>query len=215
MKSLLEDSPGPSSPPSPAPPPPPYTPSTPSNNIKGKYRAHKDFHFKGGRARIKLQKDMNFPPLIGPWKYDKKAHNDAPWIAYMDIRFKDVCATMEQGLYWSQDNIDPNGSCFFNTTDPALLAYDFFRGRRFHLIDLAENPQWKGELEVYASSAKTLSEFRIQNTLVDNITSMTAFTGDERWIYAYKRGDPGQNFNAIYDDMPLRGWWPWPKNAHI
>ncbi|KND87981.1 hypothetical protein TOPH_07348 [Tolypocladium ophioglossoides CBS 100239] len=21
------------------------------------------------------------------------------------------------------------------------------------------------------------------------------------------------NFNAVYDDMPLGGWWPWPKKS--
>lgn len=216
MKPLLEDSPGPSSPPSPAsPPPPPPPPYTPSKNIKGKYHAHNDFRFKGGSARIKLQKDMNFPPLIGPWKYDEKPHNDAIWIARMDIQFKDVCATMEQGLYWSRDNIDPTGSKVFHNSWGKSAEDGFTRGRQFHLIDLAEDPQWKASLVVYAPKVKALSEFRIQNLSVDNIADMTAFTGDGRWIYEYNRGDPGQNFNAIYDDMPLGGWWPWPKNAHI
>lgn len=30
-------------------------------------------------------------------------------------------------------------------------------------------------------------------------------------VYMYDVFRPKENINAIYDDMPLGVWWPWPK----
>ena len=30
-------------------------------------------------------------------------------------------------------------------------------------------------------------------------------------IYNYRKDKPEESFNAIYDNMPLEGWWPWPR----
>ncbi|KXJ89898.1 hypothetical protein Micbo1qcDRAFT_177086 [Microdochium bolleyi] len=36
--------------------------------------------------------------------------------------------------------------------------------------------------------------------------------GEETDIfYWYSRSDPASSFNTFYDDMPLTGWWPWPR----
>ena len=40
-----------------------------------------------------------------------------------------------------------------------------------------------------------------------------ACNGYGRPIYAFDAVESGINFNAIYDDMPMEGLWPWPKKS--
>lgn len=230
-------SPSPSSPsPSPSPPPPPPSPLsrpspppyTNSNHINGKYNAHQDSEFKGGYIDIRMQNDVNLWAEKGEIE---KIHKDGSWIAVIAFRVKDLPAAMKQGLYWSQDNVDLSGCCFYDDLQSMppqsqdwglrlqdwglrLQDYGFTHARRFQLIDLAENPQWKGTLFVFSRGIKPLCRFRIQNISVGNILGATAFTRDEKMAYMYSRLEPERNFNAIYDDMPLGGWWPWPKNSN-
>jgi hypothetical protein len=30
-------------------------------------------------------------------------------------------------------------------------------------------------------------------------------------VYFWSKWRPEWNYNALYDDMPMEGWWPWPK----
>lgn len=228
--SSSSSSPSPSSPsPSPSPPPPPPSPLsrpspppyTNSNHINGKYNAHQDSEFKGGYVDIRMQNDVNLWAEKGEIE---KIHKDGSWIAVIAFRVKDLPAAMKQGLYWSQDNVDLSGCCFYDDLQSMppqsqdwglrLQDYGFTHARRFQLIDLAENPQWKGTLFVFSRGIKPLCRFRIQNISVGNILGATAFTRDEKMAYMYSRLEPERNFNAIYDDMPLGGWWPWPKNSN-
>ncbi|KAF5127248.1 hypothetical protein E5D57_008176 [Metarhizium anisopliae] len=218
MRSWLDSTPRPFTSPS-TPSPPSYTNS---NHINGKYNAHQDSEFKGGYVDIRMQKDVNFCPEKGDIE---KIHKDGPWVAAIIFRVKDLPAAMKQGLYCSQDNVDLSGCCFYDdlqSMPPAfqdwglrLQDWGLTHARRFQLIDLAENPQWKATLFVVSRGIKPLCRFRIQTLSVNNILGTAAFTRDGKLAYMYNRAEPERNFNAIYDDMPLRGWWPWPKNSSV
>jgi hypothetical protein len=72
-------------------------------------------------------------------------------------------------------------------------------------------PRWVARLDVVSLSLKLLPGFRLQSLSRGNVFAARAWTAlhriydwDCRWVDEY-------NYNCIYDDKPLRGWWPWPR----
>lgn len=45
----------------------------------------------------------------------------------------------------------------------------------------------------------------------DNVVAAAGFDKRGNRVYSYSTINPEENFNAIYDGKPLRGWWPWPR----
>lgn len=72
-----------------------------------------------------------------------------------------------------------------------------------------------GDFGVAAREMSDLSGFRIHNMTINNVVSTKAFTKDKEQIYHFDRFCPQKNLNVIYDDMPLQGWWPWPKASPV
>lgn len=63
-----------------------------------------------------------------------------------------------------------------------------------------------------ARELSVLSAFRIED-LENNMFVAGAKNERRRVVYFFDARDPESNFNVIYDDMPLEGWWPWPKKC--
>lgn len=49
------------------------------------------------------------------------------------------------------------------------------------------------------------------NLSIQMVYDAWAWSINDKIIYEYTSWKPEDNFNAIYDDMPMEGWWPWPK----
>ncbi|KND91716.1 hypothetical protein TOPH_03819 [Tolypocladium ophioglossoides CBS 100239] len=60
----------------------------------------------------------------------------------------------------------------------------------------------EARLEVYAKDVPRLMEQGFYWTEANG-----------RAIYYFDGINPGESFNAICDDRPLQGWWPWPKKS--
>jgi hypothetical protein len=74
-----------------------------------------------------------------------------------------------------------------------------------------ETPLWVAELTVFPNSVALLSRFRMQGLSVEQVYRVHAFNEDGQAVYVFEYHWPDYCYNCIYDDMPLRGWWPWPK----
>jgi hypothetical protein len=61
-------------------------------------------------------------------------------------------------------------------------------------------------------SLELLARFRIQTLSPDLVCSANAWDANLYLTYNYNCRVAGENYNCIYDDEPLEGWWPWPKN---
>jgi hypothetical protein len=70
--------------------------------------------------------------------------------------------------------------------------------------------EWFGRLKIYAQDTTTLARFRLDQLSLDTTWPCEGLNWDRQVVYSYERRKPSDAFNAIYDDMPLRGWWPWP-----
>jgi hypothetical protein len=100
-----------------------------------------------------------------------------------------------------------------HTVERAWKARGFHHSRNGNLADKAaghESPRWVARLQVMAPSVELLSRFRVQDLSRDDVCNAHASDALGRMIYYYNYHSPAWNYNCIYDDKPLQGWWPWP-----
>ena len=135
----------------------------------------------------------------------------ARWEAFFAAKCLDVPHLMREGFFWSADNLVPEEGRMGYLPDPEWTDKGFHKMRTWILTDKSENPQWAARLQVFAPDLKTLSAFRLQMLTKQNISTANAWDVRDDVVYNYDHYRPGQNFNCIYDDRPLKGWWPWPR----
>lgn len=134
------------------------------------------------------------------------------WLAFFNIKCDDIPGLMRQGFFWSVDNVVAEEGYMFETKNREWLSCGFRPGRAWILAGNSdgENPQWVARLQVVSSSLHVLSSFRLENLSVKNILVATAWRRGAA-VYNYNAVHPSDNFNCIYDNKPLQGWWPWPR----
>jgi hypothetical protein len=49
----------------------------------------------------------------------------------------------------------------------------------------------------------------------DHIYEVKAWNWCGELVYTYSAFQLVKSINSIYDDIPLDGWWPWPKAAAV
>jgi hypothetical protein len=99
--------------------------------------------------------------------------------------------------------------------NPKWRAWGLKYGRVWILADKShgKNPRWVGYLEYVNRDFSALTRFRPQYLLRADVSLAVAKNGRGQYIYGYDRRSPKTCYNCIYDDKPLEGWWPWPKEG--
>ncbi|KAI6082208.1 hypothetical protein F4821DRAFT_247700 [Hypoxylon rubiginosum] len=138
----------------------------------------------------------------------------------MEVRCSDVPLLMQEGFHWSTANVIREEG-FINDISPDLrhlkLRYlgnpnhPCTTTRYWFLRDLQQPPRWTARLQVHAPNYEILSGIRLENWTIDMVRIALAYDCSGKLIYQFNTSKPRSHFNAIYDDMPLLGWWPWPK----
>lgn len=133
------------------------------------------------------------------------------------MKCDDVPRLMREGFFWSANNILREEGYFGHSLRHEWTTKGYRHVRTWILADRpsggeSENPRWVGRLEVVSASLELLSGFRVDKLSSKNVCGADAWDARDHAIYHYKRNAPGDNYNSIYDDRPLRGWWPWPKD---
>lgn len=154
-------------------------------------------------------------------------HGRDTWTASLMVFAPDVPRLMREGFYWSSKNIVPefnavgtlckwqahdypdNSGRVFGVPKNRKTLYD---NRRYLLTDLSKECRWTACLTVSSACnhLHVLSNFRPEELTRQNLDLCIAFNNNTL-IYNYTPFIPRTAINAIYDDMPLEGRWPWPK----
>jgi hypothetical protein len=141
-------------------------------------------------------------------------YGKASWAAIFGVKCRDVPQLMREGLFWSVDNVLPEEGHMLHSLKPEWEARGFQHGRQWILADKpsdGEVPKWVAFLTVISPSLELVTRFRIQDLSPSKVCNATAWDAANRLIYNYNCRVQGQNYNCIYDDKPLEGWWPWPR----
>ncbi|KAM3484231.1 hypothetical protein MY8738_002350 [Beauveria namnaoensis] len=171
----------------------------------------------GGRVVFGFLDDINYYqmkrlPLFKRLRFDRLS--SVPWYAELTLQVKDVAVLLKSGLFWTEANIDPRNNFFDDSIAPHLSnewidpvnSY----GRFYELRD-TEPAQWHGTLMVRAHSLSTLRQFRPSQLSLANVRYVTARSPHGQTVYHFNSDDSDRCFNAILEDTPLKGRWPWPK----
>jgi hypothetical protein len=140
-------------------------------------------------------------------------HQSPAWTAVLIVKSLDIPRLMRDGFFWSADNILPEEGYMGHTLEREWTARGFHHSRNWTLADKAaghESPRWVARLQILAPSVELLSRFRVQTLSRDHVCNANACDALGRMIYNYNRYSPASNYNCIYDDKALQGWWPWP-----
>lgn len=141
---------------------------------------------------------------------------DDNWQAFVKIQADDLGRVMREGLHWTEANLDREaGYIDYNpqSSISSLIPPFITCARVFVFRDLAREPQWTAKMTVLCRDLPSLSLFRFSDLTVDHIAFCTAKDADGKMVYMFGRVGGCFNMNTLYDDMPLEGWWPWPKRA--
>ncbi|KAK7932651.1 hypothetical protein PG985_003363 [Apiospora marii] len=132
------------------------------------------------------------------------------WWAEMFIRCDVVPQLMREGLHWTDKNIMREEGHF----DFGPIPYPWGPiARTYYLRDLDHAPpRWTASMQVHAHRVAPLSRFRPGRLTPErHLTAALARAPNGAAIYSWCSWAPDEAYNALYDDMPLEGWWPWPK----
>ncbi|KAI1826729.1 hypothetical protein F4861DRAFT_43275 [Xylaria intraflava] len=140
------------------------------------------------------------------------------WEAVLFVKCSDVPRLMREGFHWNDENVVKEDGYIDKTPRQYHRATARYRGsyRHYFLTDLQKPPRWVATLQVLASKLEALSRFRLDELSRENTYSASAYSQSgpnqpAKDIYSYHHQSPASHINAIYDDRPLEGWWPWPR----
>ncbi|PHH86949.1 hypothetical protein CDD83_9548 [Cordyceps sp. RAO-2017] len=149
-----------------------------------------------------------------------ESEDEYGWQAFINIKARDIKGLMEEGFHFSEDN-RLIGAEFYDIgkgpdrhIDPAWT-----RSRVYRLVDNQSHPaadmkqQWIATVIVDAAQVAELSRFRLSDLSMETMASCRAWNSKGQMIYSFDKEEPEASFNAILDEKPLKGWWPWPKAA--
>ncbi|KAI1322383.1 hypothetical protein F5Y16DRAFT_415993 [Xylariaceae sp. FL0255] len=141
------------------------------------------------------------------------------WFAVMEVKCYDISRLMREGIHWGAANIVREEG-FMEENDTGLLhdSGRKFAGKRIYFLrHLQQQPLWCARVEVYGLEWATLPRFDFclelsrERVQCAKGYSFHPVSKKRNFVYSYEFGRPACCYNAIYDDMPLEGWWPWPR----
>ncbi|KAI1348596.1 hypothetical protein F5Y01DRAFT_328369 [Xylaria sp. FL0043] len=150
-----------------------------------------------------------YPDPSGEWTTQE-------WAALLRIKCPDVPRLMREGFYWDSSNVIREDGYINN--NPNLRTCPFpLRGqgwdcsRHYFLKDLQQPQRWIATIDVYALHRETAFRFDLSQLSRERIQIVSALSQLGNDIYLFSYGEPHHCFNAIYDNMPMEGQWPWPR----
>ncbi|KAI1387982.1 uncharacterized protein F4822DRAFT_408240 [Hypoxylon trugodes] len=105
------------------------------------------------------------------------------------------------------------------STKTFSINYEYFADvgldlvRHYFFQDLQQTPpRWVAHLQLFAAAEEVLASVRFEDISVEHVYIAIAHGAEHGGcIYHYRWSQPKIAYNTIYDEMPMEGWWPWPR----
>lgn len=151
---------------------------------------------------------MLFPSVVAlpesPYK------DDAGWCARLTAHTDDITPLMKSGFRLSEDTVRKSKGHIVVDRE-AQSQFKPRHTRKYAFEGRASHVKWKASLSVYAHKVGELSRFRVEGLSADNVGAAVATDRQGNTVYHFSAVSPDDSFNAMYDDMPMEGLWPWPR----
>ncbi|CAH0043195.1 unnamed protein product [Clonostachys rhizophaga] len=135
----------------------------------------------------------------------------------LQVNAKNIPGLMRHGFYCSLANFVPGRGSILLDRRELLKERGLGRTHCKHIRAYKEKGnenteiEWRGILEVYAKSSSTLINFDLNWLTHDNMLFAKAWDWNSKQVYSYSQYRERRNVNVVYEGIPLKGWWPWPK----
>ncbi|KAF3802054.1 hypothetical protein GCG54_00012298 [Colletotrichum gloeosporioides] len=136
------------------------------------------------------------------------------------VKTTDLKRLMRGGFFWTTANFDFKATytqALDHHREPRMFAQmGWTCTRNFFLSDRGDNPFWTAKMSVYARDRVTLDSFAVTDLSRKNMSWARAWAKDGTSsyvedLYKWVCDSPESFYNNIYGNLPLDGWWPWPK----
>lgn len=152
---------------------------------------------------------FEFVPNHKEFKKRGSIHPKRNWWARLEIETWDIAGVMRDGLFLTQDKVQEQEGHATHTYWPEDKTWTYTRSYTIN------DSRWSGYLHVCSSDIRAVADFRL-HYLTANIVSWARVEDEEEFlVYCYDVDKPERSANFIYDDMPLGGVWPWPKEEDV
>lgn len=116
---------------------------------------------------------------------------------------------MREGLFWTSANNVPDLE-YYKTDCPKGSTFPV--SREYIIREFPNRPKnqsrWVGEVTISSKSKKTLSNFRLDNILAQNVHYVGAWDKNERYLYFSKYRFPDETIWTCDGNLPpLNGHW--------
>ncbi|KAI1359289.1 hypothetical protein F5Y08DRAFT_344855 [Xylaria arbuscula] len=118
---------------------------------------------------------------------------------------------MREGFHWDTSNVIREEGYFDKDFYEWRDRKQWSSCRHYFLRDLKEPPLWIATMRFVAVSDVIISVFNLNELSRANIRLASAYNQSGQLIYHYHHENTFRRCNTIYDDMPMEGWWPWPR----
>lgn len=169
-------------------PPPPYEDHVESSRKIWQIR----FEFMSDRQEFKKRGSLR--PLLD-------------WSADLELETWDIAGVMRDGLFLTQDNVQEEEGHARHLYWPEKKRWSYTRC--YTIVD----SRWSGYLQVYSWDIRPVANFRLHHLTADKVCLARVEDEEEYTVYCYNVDEPERSANFIYDDMPMGGLWPWPKEG--
>ncbi|CAI6099118.1 unnamed protein product [Clonostachys chloroleuca] len=96
---------------------------------------------------------------------------------------------------------------------PRLMRDGFFQTRTYAFKDEGDDPEWHATLAVVSKERFTIVNYDLGMITPDTITMVKAYNWKGEQVYEANQSRPRENFNLIYPNVILGGWWGGPQPA--
>lgn len=168
----------------------------------------------GGQFFFDQKELMNIELYYYPELHNSHLICAQPWCGHMFVKCHDVPRLMREGFYWTTANVlkeEGSISIGLNGDIPRMGMTDFTVSRDYYMTDLQQPPRWVAQFVLYSTTLDILRNINLDGLSIQRVHAMFAWSRNEKLIYHFQSREPQLNFNAIYDDMRMEGWWPWPR----
>ncbi|KAI8717738.1 hypothetical protein NCS52_00850700 [Fusarium sp. LHS14.1] len=131
------------------------------------------------------------------------------WWANLEIETWDIAGVMRDGLFLTQENVQEEEGHARHDYWPKDKSWSYTRC--YTIVD----PRWSGYLHVCSQDIRPVANFRLHHLTANNVSRARVEDEEDFIVYCYNVDEPEHSANFIYDDMPMGGLWPWPKEEYV
>ena len=130
------------------------------------------------------------------------------WVASLSVKCN-LVDLMRGGFFWSEDNIEVEKTYVIKEKDPEWKENPYSHHQILSLQD-TRTTGWTAQVRISANSYGALAMCKFAELDHTSIYQTYGHNSENKLVYHFLRSKH-ESINCIFGDMPLEGFWAWPR----